>query len=139
MPIIILIGIPVFVTILSYQIAQPAILSVLGYEIVPVDLLYVVVFIYALSPLRHHYYYLQNKGTVKLLVRFRTVKKILYIIIPVFLVLVIIEKIVYAELFDFIFQGFFYQDALKSDNYLFYYQGLQIPMIQFFMTSTSCH
>jgi hypothetical protein len=96
LPIIILVTIPLVVTILSYTIDQPTIYTIFGYEIVPIDSLYILSFVYAFYPIRYTSRELfketdpQNK-----IDEYKYVKNILYFIIPIFIALSIYEKAVY--------------------------------------------
>lgn len=94
LPIIILVVIPLTVTFLSYQTFQPTIYGILGYEIVPIDSLYILSFVYAVYPIRYTSKELfketDSKNTID---EYRYVKNILYIIIPIFIALVIYEKV----------------------------------------------
>ncbi|HEY7227809.1 MAG TPA: hypothetical protein VH481_06760 [Nitrososphaeraceae archaeon] len=107
LPIIILVVLPVVITVLSYQTNQPTIYTVFGYEIVPIDSLYILSFVYAVCPIRHSSRALFKESDPKNKIdEFICVKNILYVIVPIFISLVIYEKVFsfnyyYGFLYDY--------------------------------------
>src|SRR5690349_18534520 len=53
LPILVFLGIPAVDTILSYKINQQAIYEVFGYQLLPIDLIFIFLFFYSIYPIRY--------------------------------------------------------------------------------------
>jgi uncharacterized short protein YbdD (DUF466 family) len=95
LPLIIFVVIPAAVSILSYQIEQPVVYTLgdLGADLVPIDFLYILLFAYALYPIGYSSNtYFKKRGFQNAIIEYIYVKKILCVIIPIFIILGIMGR-----------------------------------------------
>ena len=115
-PILILVIIPLLVTGLSYLFE--GVYSIYGYDFVIADLLYILVFAYALYPIKYsNALFFTKRGPKNAVNEYRYVVKILCVVTPLSIISIIRYRIFDADIVNFIFEN----PAIHSvRNYLNY-------------------
>lgn len=94
-PILVFIGIPAVDTILSYVINQPTFFTVPGleYQILPIDLIYLLLFFYSFYPVRYsNDQYFKEERFKNIVVEYHYIRDILYVIAPLFILSVLLNS-----------------------------------------------
>jgi hypothetical protein len=118
---VMLIVIPSINTVLSYKINQPVMFSLFGYDILPIDMIYILVFAYGLYPIKYSSEkYFKKRGSEEALVEYHYIKKILYVIVPLLFITVLIDKVFYSVIIEILVRDFPDSNAWDYVYSLFY-------------------